>query len=124
MWLTRVRRALLSDREQDALRLREASCQAGATALADVAPRQTVTVQGELRSVTLMPVHQAHWFSAELTDGSGTLNLVWMGRRTVPGIVAGATLTVTGRVGRGPDGRPVMYNPCYELVPTRGEGVD
>ena len=97
------------------MRLLNAALAAGATPLASVKPRQQATVRGELVSVTLMPVHDAHWLRAELSDGSGILNLVWMGRRTVPGIKAGATLTVKGRVTLEDDGRQVMYNPCYEL---------
>ncbi|MCL2782563.1 MAG: OB-fold nucleic acid binding domain-containing protein [Propionibacteriaceae bacterium] len=114
-WRTRLRQALSSDDERESMRLLNAALTAGASPLAGVKPRQLVTVRGQLMSVTLMPVHGAHWVSAELSDGSGTLNLIWMGRRTVPGITPGATLTVTGRVTLDETRHAVMYNPCYEL---------
>ena len=51
---------------------------------------------------------------AELYDGSGSLTLVWLGRKRVPGIEVGRVLTATGRLGLREGGR-VLYNPRYEL---------
>ena len=53
---------------------------------------------------------------AEFTDGSGTVTLIWMGRRSIPGITAGRELIVSGRVSF-VDGERRVYNPLYELVP-------
>ena len=101
------------------MRLLNAALTAGATPIAGVRARQPVTLRGDLTSVTLMPVHGAHWLKAVLSDGSGALTLIWMGRRTVPGIVPGVTLSVTGRVTFDADHQPVMYNPGYELESAR-----
>jgi len=114
--LSRLRRALASNDEQTSMDLRDQVLSAGATPLSHVAPRQSATIQGTLVSLTQSPVHGTHWLRAELSDGSGSLVLIWMGRRVVPGIKAGTTLQVTGRVARDQVGRLVMYNPRYELI--------
>ena len=51
---------------------------------------------------------------AELFDGSGSVTLVWLGRRRIPGIEPGRTLTARGRFAAF-DGKRVIYNPWYEL---------
>src|SRR5690606_41512258 len=53
---------------------------------------------------------------AELYDGSGTVTLVWLGRRRIGGVEPGTALTVRGRVALR-DGEYVIYNPHYELRP-------
>ena len=64
--------------------------------------------------LTLRPRSGTPWLEAEFTDGSGTLTLIWMGRRDIPGVTAGRELEVTGRVSW-VDGRRRMYNPYYQL---------
>jgi hypothetical protein len=51
---------------------------------------------------------------AELFDGSGSVTLVWLGRRRIPGIEPGRTLTARGRFAD-VEGKRVIYNPRYEL---------
>ena len=54
---------------------------------------------------------------AELYDGTGSMALIWLGRRQIPGIEPGRSLIGYGRVTR--DGeQPVIFNPRYELRPT------
>jgi hypothetical protein len=53
---------------------------------------------------------------AELYDGSGSVILVWLGRRQIAGIEPGRTLTARGRIAEN-QGRGVIYNPWYELSP-------
>jgi hypothetical protein len=71
-------------------------------------------LHGTLRSVTLRPVNGVSALEAELYDGSDTVTLVWLGRRTIEGIEPGRRVTVHGRVGRRGAER-VLYNPRYEL---------
>jgi hypothetical protein len=78
--------------------------------------RRLACVCGTLRSVTLRPRAGVPALVAELYDGTGTLTVVWLGRRQVPGISAGRRLRVRGRVAQR-DGRPVVFNPAYELLP-------
>ena len=51
----------------------------------------------------------------ELYDGSGTVTLVWLGRREIAGISPGRQLRATGRITTN-GGRRVIFNPRYELV--------
>ncbi|WP_238693385.1 hypothetical protein [Micrococcus sp. HSID17227] len=44
-----------------------------------------------------------------------TLQLVWHGRRRVPGVMPGEWLTVRGRVTQ-MDGVPTLHNPEFDLV--------
>lgn len=82
----------------------------------DEAPdRRPVQLEGSLRTVTLRPRGGVPALEAELADGSGTVTLVWLGRRRITGITAGCTLRVLGRVGVH-EGVRIMYNPRYELI--------
>ena len=73
-----------------------------------------------LRSVTLRPREGVPALAAELYDGSGTLDLVWMGRREIAGVEPGRRLRAEGLVCV-VDGRRTLFNPCYELRPRPGE---
>jgi hypothetical protein len=54
---------------------------------------------------------------AELFDGSGSLMLVWLGRREIAAINPGRSIEVQGRIGRHGSDR-VIYNPRYTLMPS------
>jgi RecG-like helicase len=75
---------------------------------------QVVTVTGRLKSVVYTPRETVPTLEAELFDGSGSVTLVWLGRRRIPGIEPGRRLTARGRFASF-DGRQVIYNPWYEL---------
>jgi len=62
----------------------------------------------------LHPARDRATLEAELFDGSGSVTLVWLGRRRIPGIEPGRTLTARGRFAAF-DGKQVIYNPKYEL---------
>lgn len=88
----------------------------GAVTVAEAPDRQPVTLRGTLRTVTLMPRGGVPTLEADLDDGTGVVALVWLGRRRIAGIEPGRALTASGRIGVH-DGRRVLYNPRYELVP-------
>jgi RecG-like helicase len=114
-FLRALRRFGLSNAElesQERVKVAEAS---GATTIAQVADRQRATLRGTIGMLTLRPRSGTPWLEAEFTDGSGSLTLIWMGRREIPGVVAGRDLRVTGRVSW-VDGQRRMYNPNYELL--------
>lgn len=89
------------------------------TAIDCCTPGETVTVRGMVRSVTLRPRSTAPALEVELYDGSGTVTVVWLGRRAIPGIDAGRTMVVCGRLTCNTE-KPTIYNPRYELKPTAG----
>lgn len=86
----------------------------GCARIADAVDRQRVELTGTLKTVTLRPRSGTPALEAELYDGSGTVLLVWLGRRRIVGVEPGAALTVNGRVGQQGPNR-VIFNPRYEL---------
>ncbi len=113
--------ALFSSRaEIEAVEEREETRRQGTTEVADLVERRTAVVSGVLQSVTLRPRQGVLALEAGLFDGSGTLDLVWLGRREIAGIEPGRRMRVSGFVCKA-HGRPTMFNPRYELMPRAGE---
>ena len=98
----------------------EAAKNVGCRAVDELAPRARGTAAGVLRSVVLRPRQGVPSVEAELYDGSGALDLVWLGRRTIAGIEPGRRIRVEGMVCES-EGRRTMFNPRYELKPRVGE---
>lgn len=91
----------------------------GLTTIDCCTPGQTVTVRGMVRSVTMRPRSTVPALEIELYDGSGSVSVIWLGRRRIPGIDPGRTIVVHGRLTCNADD-PTIYNPRYELKPTTG----
>lgn len=90
--------------------------QAGIDRIGDAADRERVRLRGTLRTVTLRPRGGVPALEAELYDGTGSITVIWLGRRQISGVVPGRSLEIQGRIGRH-DGQRIMYNPRYELMP-------
>jgi hypothetical protein len=105
-----------TDEQLQAEELQESSDKLGGTPIADLPDRQLACVCGTLRTVTLRPRAGVPALVAELYDGSGSLELVWLGRRTIAGVEAGRRLRARGRIATR-DGRRLLFNPSYELLP-------
>ncbi len=88
----------------------------GANPISAVKDREFARMRGTIAILSMKPRGGTPWLEAEFTDGSGTVTLIWMGRRAIPGITAGRELIVSGRVSF-VDGERRLYNPFYELVP-------
>ena len=84
--------------------------------IADSRHRELVDIAGTLRAVTLRPRGSTPTMEAELWDGTGTVRLIWLGRRDIPGIEPGRKLVVHGRMTT-LKGERAIYNPRYELQP-------
>jgi hypothetical protein len=114
----RLKRALLrltADEQQvDSAELRSESAAAGATAVTACQVGSPVCVAGTLKAVVLRPLAGVPTLEAELYDGTGTITLVWLGRRRIRGIDPGRVLVARGRLTRRA-GKPTLYNPEYEL---------
>jgi hypothetical protein len=91
----------------------------GCTRVASLVPGRTAKVTGVVHSLAVQPPDVTPRVEAELYDGTDRLRLVWLGRRSIPGIRTGAYLTVRGRVTIDDD-RLTMFNPAYDLLPSRG----
>jgi len=93
---------------------------AKATPISDCVDRDVAVVAGTLRAVTAKPRGISPSVQAELWDGSGSLTLVWLGRRSIPGIEPGRKILAKGRIAT-IRGQRTIYNPDYELRPGGGE---
>ena len=108
-----------TNEELAAEELRDASEQSGCAKIGACSDREKVRVTGTVRTVTLQPRDGNPALEAELYDGTGTLMLVFLGRRRIAGIEPGRGLQATGRIALvGP--QRVMFNPSYELQPRDG----
>ena len=114
-WLSRsLQRLTADDHTLDAEQLRAGTVSAGCEPLSSCRKGAVVTVTGRLRSVVYTPRETVPTLEAELFDGSGSVTLVWLGRRRIPGIEPGRPVTARGRFAAF-DGKRVIYNPWYEL---------
>jgi len=88
------------------------------TTIGDMQARQEATVAGQIVSLRVVPSsHGSPWLEATVQDGTGTLVVLWTGRRCIAGVRPGARLILTGRpTPAGHTGRPTLYNPVYELL--------
>lgn len=92
------------------------------TSCANVTGRTWRTLEGRLKSVTIRPLGTTPSLAADLSDDTGVVKIVWIGRREIPGIVPGARLRVFGMVAVH-DGEAVLYNPRYDLL-SSAQGPD
>jgi hypothetical protein len=110
-----VRRMASEDSEIEADDLQRQAVSSGATTVAKCGERQLVTVHGTVRSLTLRPRAGAPSLEVELYDGSGSVTLVWLGRREIAGMSPGRQLRATGRITSNGN-RRMIFNPRYELI--------
>lgn len=99
---------------------KEAALDTDVIPIAEAQPRQRANLSGVVRSVVLRPHGGTAALEVELYDGSGAIDLIWLGRRRISGIEPGARLKVHGLVVT-TNGRQVLYNPRYALKPKPGE---
>ena len=114
-----LKRLTRSQTQADAVEEQERSRRMGGTPCGELSGRRRVCLAGSLRSVTLRPRGGTPALEAELFDGTGSVVLIWLGRREIAGIDAGRAVRVEGLVSCS-EGRKVMYNPTYELAPGSG----
>ena len=110
-------RAPTKQLDQERLRKFCADCP-GSQPIAEVEPRTETTVAGEITCVALVPRPDGSpWMEATMSDGTGSLRVLWTGRRRIAGIKPGQRLMVSGRcLPKGPKGHLLIYNPKYELL--------
>src|SRR6478609_3616147 len=116
---TKLRRTIskwANSGDQDERDLRRTHGEGGFEQIGSAPDREQVRLRGTLRTVTLRPRGGVPALEAELSDGTGSITIVWLGRRRITGIAPGRSLSVEGRIGMH-DGQPILYNPRYELIP-------
>jgi hypothetical protein len=86
-----------------------------ATAISAAVSRRRATLEGR---ITAVRTYARPWvrFDVEMTDGTGSLTLRFVGRRAVPGMRPGRRLSVQGTPAED-HSTLVMLNPLYEFRP-------
>lgn len=110
-----LRRLASSNEDLESEDLQRAVRESGSTPIKSCTDREKVDLIGTIATVTIHPRDGNPALEAEVRDGSGTVSLVWLGRRRIPGIDPGRTIAVTGRISCH-KGKRVLYNPKYELL--------
>ncbi len=111
-----LRRITADEDELDAQDLQHDAEEAGATVVAQCPLGREVCIAGTLKAVVLRPLAGVPTLEAELYDGTGTVTLVFLGRRRIRGIEPGRALVARGRLTTR-EGRRTVYDPAYELRP-------
>jgi hypothetical protein len=91
--------------------------------IGEVRPRELVTVQGIIRKSTAMALRGCPACRYALTDGTGELDLIFLGRVEVGGLEAGRECQAEGRAAVRDD-RIVLWNPRYRLMPRDGDDAE
>jgi hypothetical protein len=115
-WRQALTRLVAPQQEVHAELEQARSAELGGTPVSQLKCRHPSTVCGTLRSVTLRPRAGVPALEAELYDGSGSITLVWLGRRQIAGIEPGRRIRIHGMVTES-EGQCAVFNPRYELVP-------
>ncbi len=87
----------------------------GTTRIAEVPSRTRVKVAGVVKRITVRPLEGFESLEARVSDGTGEISVVWMGRRSIPGLTLGTRIVVEGVVAEGRAG-PKMVNPTFEFA--------
>ena len=87
----------------------------GCTLVRDTKPREVATIAGVVESLRVRPREGVSAIEATVSDGTGTVTAVWLGRRTIPGLQLGVRMVLRGRLGGTPESLQLM-NPQYEFA--------
>lgn len=78
--------------------------------------RDLATVEGLIRSVRVRPwASEVQSLECTILDGTGGIELVFLGRRRISGLALGTRVRATGRIGAH-HRRLAILNPVYELI--------
>jgi RecG-like helicase len=87
--------------------------------IADVTARQRVSVCGTIRQAEAVTIGSSPAYRCVLSDDTGELCVIFLGRSAVTGLLVGTRCHVEGMIGVR-DGRLVLWNPPYRLAPPGG----
>jgi hypothetical protein len=84
----------------------------------DECPRRVpVRIGGEVQGIRIVPRAGSPSLEVTITDGTARAVAVFLGRRGLPGVAPGRSVLLEG-VGRDEDGRTVLLNPAYTILPS------
>jgi amino acid transporter len=87
----------------------------GCDAISDVRSRHRARISGTIRSTRVQPQGAVSTFECVISDGTGSMSVVFLGRRQLAGLEPGRQIIAEGMVGSH-FGRLAMLNPMYELL--------
>lgn len=88
----------------------------GFQTIASVSWRTRVHIAGRVRTVRVQPMPNSASFELVLEDSTGSISVVFLGRKAIAGIEVGTHISVEGTVGMH-HGRLAILNPMYSLLP-------
>jgi RecG-like helicase len=114
-----MRRLFARLNESDETRLAEetrtwADTIEGSTRIAEAPARQSVRIAGVIRRMTVLPMEGREALQALVSDGTGEVTIVFMGRRGIGGLSLGKRVVVEGVLGEH-RGDVRMVNPLLEF---------
>ncbi len=104
-----------SDDELAAYELSEEAEIRGSTLIEEIDRGKPIQVTGVVKSVTVRPNTQVPTYEVEVFDGSGSLTVIWQGRKHVTGVEPGTRIEVEGRI-TFISGKPCLHNPVYKIL--------
>jgi two-component system sensor histidine kinase KdpD len=93
-----------------------------ATAISDVRGRDPVRMTGTIISAQTTGIGSSLAYRCVLADGTGELDLLFLGRATIAGLAAGTRCSVEGVV-TAREGRLAVWNPRYQVQPAQAPPV-
>jgi RecG-like helicase len=72
--------------------------------------------EGRVHTVEIRPVEHNTVLACDVEDSTGQLTALFYGRSHIAGLRPGSRVRLRGQVGIR-EGRPIMINPAYELLP-------
>lgn len=94
----------------------KATTSASTTAIGEILERRHVTIEGQVLGIRVRPSDTLPTYVARIGDDSGSITVIWTGRRTVGGVGLGRRIRLDGTAVKSPDGL-CIYNPTYSLLP-------
>ena len=87
-----------------------------ANRIADARPQVRLCVRALVRTTETITVGSGPAYRCEISDGSGEIDLLFLGVRAVPGLQAGRHCLVEGMTGKYA-GMLTIWSPRYQLEP-------
>ena len=112
---TWLRSFYASDEELAAYELSKQAEIRGSTLIEEIERGKPSQVTGVVKSATVRPNTEVPTYEVEVFDGSGSLIVIWQGRKHVTGIEPGTRIEVEGRI-TFLSGKPCLHNPVYRIL--------
>ncbi len=115
-WVQRTLHRLRTEAETHRLASVRDWCelQTGVTLVKDAQPRSVVRVGGVVDALRVRPRAGVPQIEAQLSDGTGSVTAIWLGRRAIPGLALGVRMIIEGRLANH-TGNLQILNPTFEF---------